>query len=146
MKKNNNLSYYVKEINQVVEETEKTGEAMNPFFEIVRTAIDENKVAELKPDQLKGVREAFEKGVGKYQEMLQTIKSLKAPAKVIGIHKKLERSYETYIEGCQEMVEALSEDGTSVNVEKFNESEVKQDEITDTIAFCIQRMTNLLLK
>ncbi|MGX6977996.1 hypothetical protein ACWN8V_01795 [Vagococcus elongatus] len=144
--KKNNLTYYIQKINQVVEDTEKTGETMHPFFEIVRSAIDENNVDELQPEEIIDIRKSFEDGVAKYQELLEVIKSLKAPARVIGIHKKLERSYTLYVEGCQEMTDALSEDGTSVKIEDFNNAEEKQDEMTEKIAFCIQRMTSILLK
>lgn len=144
--KKNNLSYYVQKINQVVEETEKNGETMHPFFEIIRSAIDDGKADELSSDQLIEIRGAFEEGVSKYQELLEVIKSLKAPARVLGIHKKLERSYTLYVEGCQEMVDSLSEDGAGVKIEDFNEAEQKQDDVTGKIAFCIQRMTSILLK
>jgi ssRNA-specific RNase YbeY (16S rRNA maturation enzyme) len=43
------------------------------------------------------------------------------------------------------MVDAIDADAVSVNVEQFNTSESKQDEATDTISFCIQRVTQLVL-
>jgi hypothetical protein len=68
---------------------------------------------------------------------------LKPPAKVIGNHKKFERAFIQYVEGCQEMTDSLLPE---VNEEAFNAAEKKQDEATDKIYKTIQKITNLLLK
>lgn len=60
---------------------------MNPSYEKVRTAIDDNKVANLSKEELTEIKELFLSGTNKYRELLAEITSLKAPAKVIGIHK-----------------------------------------------------------
>lgn len=141
-----NLGFYIQKINDIVKETEAIGETMNPYFEEVRNALDENKADTLSVDKLTEVHDSFVKGTASYQSLLETIEGLRAPAKVIGIHKKLEKSYTDYVAGCQEMVDAINPSEGSVNQVKFDEAECKQDETTDTIAFCIQRMTNLLMK
>ena len=140
-----NLGFYVQKINDVVTTSENVGEEMNPSYEKVRTAIDNDKLSDLTTDELKEVKELFLSGTNKYRELLAEITSLKAPAKVIGIHKKLEKSFTEYVEGCQEMVDSIDAEAASVNVELFNTSETKQDEATDTISFCIQRVTQLVL-
>ena len=74
--------------------------------------------------------------------MQQTVGTLRPTARVIGIHKKFERAYNDYVDGCLEMIASIKD---GINVEAFNASEQKQDEATEIIAFSIQRMTGILL-
>ncbi|MDT2755831.1 hypothetical protein P7G51_00320 [Enterococcus asini] len=138
-----NIGFYVQKINDIVKDTEAIGEQMNPNYEVIRQAIDEDKLATLTPESLAETREIFEAGTDKYREMLSTIGGLRPPAKVLGIHKKFERAYENYVAGCEEMIASIKED--QVDVPAFNAAESKQDEATEVISFSIQRMTNLLL-
>ncbi|MGX7196767.1 hypothetical protein [Enterococcus olivae] len=138
-----NLGFYVQKINDIVKDTEAIGEEMNPCFEEIRQAIDEDKTAEISEEKRNEIVKVFEEGTKKYQAMKTTIAALRPPARVMGIHKKFERSYFEYVEGCEEMIASLSE---GVDAAAFNAAEAKQDEATDTIAFSIQRMTGLLLK
>ncbi|MFV0557613.1 MAG: hypothetical protein ACK5MW_03115 [Enterococcus sp.] len=139
-----NLGFYVQNINNIVKETEEIGEGMNPSYEEIRQAIDEGTVAEVTPGRLAEITELFASGTTKYKLLLKQIKQLKAPAKVMGIHKKLERSYLEYVAGCEEMTLSLQEG--KVDVHGFEAAEKKQDEATDQISFAIQRLTSLLLK
>ena len=145
MLKKPNLGFYIQKINDVVTASETVGEEMNPSYETVRTAIDTDKVSELSAEELTKTKDLFLSGTDKYRELLAQISGLKAPAKVMGIHKKLEKAFTEYVEGCQEMVDSIDADNKTVNVEMFNASESKQDEATDTISFCIQRVTQLVL-
>lgn len=138
-----NLGYYVQTINDIVQDTEQIGETMNPDYEVIRQAIDEEKLSELTPEKMAGTIESFQEGTAKYKAMLKKIGTLRPPAKVMGIHKKFERSYQKYVAGCEEMILSLQED--AIDTELFNASEKKQDEATDEISFAIQRMTKLLM-
>ncbi len=138
-----NLGYYVQTINDIVQDTEQIGETMNPDYEVIRQAIDEEKLSELTPEKMAGTIESFQEGTAKYKAMLEKIGTLRPPAKVMGIHKKFERSYQKYVAGCEEMI--LSLQGDAIDTELFNASEKKQDEATDEISFAIQRMTKLLM-
>ncbi|MEG0285340.1 MULTISPECIES: hypothetical protein [Vagococcus] len=140
-----NLGFYIQKINDVVTASEQVGEEMNPSYEVIRQAIDSNSISELSAEELKNTQDLFLSGTDKYRELLAQIKGLKAPAKVMGIHKKLEKSFVLYVEGCQEMVDSINVEANSVNEEMFNASEAKQDEATDSISFCIQRVTQLVL-
>lgn len=140
-----NLGYYIQKINDIVTASEEVGEEMNPSYEVVREAIDNGKVSELTEEQLKSTHELFLNGTSKYRNLLAEIKGLKAPVKVMGIHKRLEKAFEVYVEGCQEMIESIELEQLSVNTEKFDASEKKQDEATDNISFCIQRITQLVM-
>lgn len=138
-----NLGYYVQTINDIVQDTEKIGETMNPDYEVIRQAIDENKLQELTSEQIAQTLTTFREGTDKYQAMLEKITRLRPPAKVLGIHKKFERSYQKYVAGCEEMIASLQ--GETIDVTSFDASEKKQDDATDEISFAIQRMTKLLL-
>ena len=141
-----NLGFYIQKINDIVKETETVGETMNPHFEEVRTALDDKKAADLTKEQLATVKEQFTVGTEKYREMSEAIAKLKAPVRVIGIHKKMEKAYSEYVASCDLMVQSIDAESGTINEEQFNQSEEEQDETTDTIAFCIQRMTSLLMK
>ncbi|MCA5011752.1 MULTISPECIES: hypothetical protein [unclassified Enterococcus] len=140
-----NLGYYVQNINDIVKETEEVGEKMNEYYEEVRKAIDEDKVTELAPERIVEIQRIFQDGTKEYETMLEKVSQLRPPARVMGIHKKFERSYIEYLAGCNEMILSLdSEKG--IDVDLFNASEEKQDKATDDISFAITRMSNLLLK
>lgn len=140
-----NLGFYIQKINDVVTTSEEIGEEMNPSYELIRQAIDSDKVADITEEEFKNTKELFSSGTDKYRELLVEIKGLKAPVKVMGIHKKLEKAFTEYVEGCQEMVDSIDAENNSVNQELFNTSETKQDEATDAISFCIQRVTQLVM-
>lgn len=141
-----NLGFYVQKINDIVNETEAIGEEMNPFYETIREAIDQDKTASLSVEQLEEVVTVFSNGTAKYRILIDQIHSLKPPVKVLGIHKKLEKAFDQYLEGCEEMVQAIQVENKNVDRVLFDASEIKQDDTSDTISFCIQRMTQLLMK
>ena len=129
-----------------MQETETIGETMHPHFEVVRTALDNDQVAALTPEQLTDVHTSFAAGVAQYQTLLGTINQLQPPVRVVGIHKKLVKSYDAYVTSCAAMVQAIDTTAGTVDQAAFDASEKAQDTETDTIAFCIQRMTGLLMK
>ncbi|MBO0474794.1 hypothetical protein IGL98_002415 [Enterococcus sp. DIV0840] len=140
-----NLGYYVQNINDIVKETEEVGEKMNDYYEEVRKVIDEGKTAELAPERIAEIKRVFEDGTKEYTLMLEKVTQLRPPARVMGIHKKFERSYIEYLAGCNEMILSLDPE-KGIDVDLFNNSEEKQDKATDDISFAITRMSNLLLK
>jgi len=140
-----NLGYYIQNINDIVKETEDVGETMNVFYEEVREAIDKGTTAELAPERIVEIQRIFAEGTQKYVAMLEKVSQLRPPARVMGIHKKFERSYIEYVAGCNEMVLSLDPE-KGIDVDLFNHSEEKQDKATDDISFAITRMSNLLLK
>lgn len=140
-----NLGYYVQTINTIVNETEQLGEKMNPSYEKIRTAIDKDKLSNLSAAELKEIVKLFEEGTTSYRELLEKINKLRPPAKVIGIHKKLEKAYFNYVAGCEEMTKSIDPEN-GVDIAAFDQSEKKQDESSDTIMFSIEKMTNTLMK
>ena len=118
----------------------------NPRYQFQQVDIcDADKLADVSAEELKATHELFSNGTEKYRGLLAEIKGLKAPAKVMGIHKKLEKSFTAYVEGCQAMVDSIDLDNNTVNQELFNTAETNQDAATDEISFCIQRVTQLVM-
>lgn len=140
-----NLGYYVQTINKIVQDTEEIGEKMNPSYEVIRQAIDKNKLADVSTEQLTEILALFNEGTVDYKNMLATIRGLRPPANVMGMHKKLERSYMNYVAGCEEMIQSIDLE-KGVDIKGFDAAEEKQDVATDDISVAIQRMTNVLLK
>ncbi|MDH6365743.1 hypothetical protein M2139_002763 [Enterococcus sp. PF1-24] len=140
-----NLGYYVQSINDVVTETETIGEKMHPGYEKIRKAIDDNDLKSISADELSEIAKLFKEGTKSYQLLLNRISKLRAPAKVMGIHKKFEKAYINYVAGCEEMISSI-EAADGVDQELFNASEQKQDEASDIIMFTIEKMSNSLLK
>lgn len=140
-----NLGLYVQTINVIVETTEQTGEDMSPYYEELRQAMDANKVNEMTPERFDEIVNKFKEGTSIYRNLSEQITRMKPPVKVIGIHKKLERTYLEYVAGCQEMVDSINIETRSVDQAAFDAAEIKQDESSETITFCITRMTQILL-
>ena len=140
-----NIGHYLKVINTIVTDSEKVGEEMNPSYEIVRHAIDDGKVSDLTVEQLTEIKNQFSTGTEHYRVMENALTQLKAPVKVLGIHKKLEKAFNDYVEGCQEMVDSIDAEHGKVDSEAFDLSEAKQDAATDGISFCIQRITQIIM-
>ncbi|MDN6732781.1 MAG: hypothetical protein L0L58_04615 [Tetragenococcus koreensis] len=129
-----NPNFYVQKINQIVKDTEKVGEDMNPNYE--------ENIAELTEERQLEAVEVFKEGTAKYRDFLKTLSGLRAPARVMGAHKKFERSYQNYVDGCEDMIESISNE---VDVKAFDAAEQKQDEATDGIASALQKITSLLM-
>lgn len=137
-----NPNFYMQKINQIVKETEEVGETMNSHYEEIRTLIDEDKIDELTEDKQLETVEVFKKGTAQYRQLLKTLSGLRAPARVMGVHKKMEQAYQSYVDGCQDMIESITND---VDVAAFDAAEQKQDQATDSIALALQKITNSLI-
>lgn len=132
----------MQKLNQIVKETEEIGETMNSHYEEVRELIDKDKVDELTEDKQLEIVEVFKKGTAQYRQLFKTLANLRAPARVMGVHKKIEQSYQAYVDGCEDMIESISND---IDVAAFDAAEQKQDQATDNIASSLQKITNLLM-
>ncbi|MCF1632434.1 hypothetical protein [Tetragenococcus koreensis] len=137
-----NPNFYLQKINQIVKDTEEIGETMNPNYEEIRALIDEGKSAELTEERQLAAVEVFKEGTAKYCDLLKSLSSLRAPARIMGVHKKFERAYQTYVDGCEDMIESIA---NGIDIEAFDVAEQKQDEATDAIAASLQKMTSLLM-
>lgn len=141
-----NTGFYVRVINDAITESESIGEKMNPSYEVIREAIDNKTLEKVELEKLKEIHQAFTEGTDRYRVISAMITEIKPPIKVMGIHKKLEKAFELYVEGCQAMVDSIQLDKGTVDAAAFDASEAIQDEATDSIAFSVQRMTSLIMK
>lgn len=139
-----NIVFYMRKINEIVTRTEELGEELNPYYEKIRTAIDESQIETLTQETLVETYDHFKAGTDEYEKMLSDLKELKPTVKIIGIHKKLEKAFSEYVEGCQEMCESIDTKTGTVNETSFNQSEEKQDAATKSISFCIQKIAQLV--
>jgi hypothetical protein len=139
-----NAGFYISKINDIVTLTEDTGDKLHESYEVIRKAIDNDKLSEVSAEQLTEINTEFSAGVATYNEQLALIKTLKPTPRVMGIHKKFERAYTDYVAACQAMVDSINEG--VVDAKAFDASEVQQDEASQEISFAIQRMTNLIMK
>lgn len=137
-----NPNFYAQKVSQIVQEIEKIGEKMNPDYEFLRQMIDKKQLDELTDEKKQEIRTAFQVGTDQYKALFDQLKKLRAPARVMGMHKKFERAFEDYVAGCQGMVDSLKD--TTVDVSSFAAAEKQQDDATDAISFAIQRIMNLL--
>ena len=65
-----NLGLYIQNINQIVQETEAIGENLNPKYEEIRQAIDQEQLAEISAEKISEIVETFANGTSKYEAML----------------------------------------------------------------------------
>lgn len=137
----NTVPYYARNIQVLVETIENVGEEMNPYFQAIRENIDNQTIDSLSKEELTKTYDAFSKGVGEYEKLVPLLSSVRPPAKILGIHKRLESVVKKYVESCKKMTEAVN---GSVNEKEFNESEKEQDAIADDMAFCVQRISTLI--
>lgn len=139
-----NINYYAQAVNTAITDTEEIGESLNGHFEILKEALDNGKVAEVEAKQLATIKEQFAAGTEKYRSIDAKLNSLKAPVKVIGVHKQLLKSYAEFVRGCQEMTDSIDLDKHSVDTEAFESSEALQDVSSDEMMKSIQRITKIL--
>ncbi|MGX7417995.1 hypothetical protein ACWOFR_04230 [Carnobacterium gallinarum] len=139
-----NINYYAQAVNTAITDTEEIGESLNPHFEVLKEALDQNKVTELSVEQLTTIKEKFAEGTEKYRGINTILVGLKAPVKVLGVHKQLLKSYSEFIRGCQEMTDSIDAEKQAVDTEVFTSSEAVQDVSSDSMMKTIQRITKIL--
>lgn len=137
------LAYYLTTINTVVTDTEQIGTDLNGAFEEIKGAIENKDAANFDDARRLEIIALFQEGTDKYRMMFEKIGRLKAPARLLGNHKKFEQAYKAYVVGCEEMVLSL-QDG--IDEAAFRAAEEKQDQATDQIAAAIQKMTQVMVK
>lgn len=127
----------------VVRGMEAEQEALNPKFEQLRTAIDEDKLADINADDYAATKSAFAEGTATYQQQLDSLTTADAPARLMGNHKLLVAAYTDFVAGCQAMTDSLGKDKASLDVAAFNAAEQAQDAATEQIMKHLQRVSQL---
>lgn len=121
------MQRYAKTVSDVIDATSKNGEDLNDDYETLRKAIDNNSVAELTSDQLKGIKDHFQSGTDKYKDNVNKLQQVAVPVKLLGKHKLLVRHYEDYADACQAMTDSIDAEAANVDADKFNQSEKDQE-------------------
>lgn len=65
---------YMPVLSKVIESTEKMGEELNPSFEKLRQAIDNDAVAQMVPAEFNDIQMEFSDGTDQYQQNLAQLK------------------------------------------------------------------------
>lgn len=68
------IQTYMPVLSKVIESTEKMGEELNPSFEKLRQAIDNDAVAKMVPAEFNDIQMEFSDGTEQYQQNLAQLK------------------------------------------------------------------------
>ncbi|MFC6180264.1 hypothetical protein [Lactiplantibacillus daowaiensis] len=139
------MATYMPVLTKVIETTEKMGEQMNPSFEKIRQAIDDDAVAKMVPAEFNDIQMEFTDGTEQYQTNLANLKKAPVPARLIGKHRNLIAAYETYVEACAAMTASLNIEDTTVDVAAFNQAEKDQETAMDHVSTDVQRIMAMVM-
>lgn len=134
---------YAQLINGMIQNLEDNQNDLNGDYERLKQALDEDKVTEISAEDYWAIQEHFQKGTNSYKDQLTKLQKGQAPAKLMGTHHLLLDAYESFVDGCQDMVDSMLDDRT-IDREKFDAAEQVQDLATDKIGKYIQKITQLI--
>lgn len=134
---------YGRVIDNVMGRVEQLQDRMSPEFEELRAAIDNNTLADLDVKHYDDIRKDFAAGTADYGTLLKQYQTASAPARLIGNHILLTKSFAGFVDGCQAMTDSLS-DNKQIDVEAFNAAEKKQDEQTELITRYLQKIQTMV--
>ena len=90
-----NINQYLGVINNVLDSTQKMSAKMDPYFNIFRSALNDDE--EIEAEDYQATQESFGEGVKQYQTNLTTLEKAQAPALLIGVHKILIAHYREFV-------------------------------------------------
>lgn len=131
---------YVQQLSTFLQEIEGAGSHVAPFFEKLRTAIDDDKVADMDGVEFKEIAAEFDDVVEVYQALNTKMQQMKAPARYFGGHAKLSNIFAEYTAATEMMANALYVNQQAVNMDDFVKSEQDQDELIGKFYVQVQRM------
>ncbi|WP_416353292.1 hypothetical protein ACNAN0_10940 [Agrilactobacillus fermenti] len=134
---------YAQLINDLVENLEKNQSDLNPDFEKLKAAIQQDTVKDIPADDYWQIQEHFQQGTNNYQADLEKLQHGQAPARLVGTHHLLLHAYEDFVAGCQQMVDSMLDDRT-IDTKAFDTAEQAQDAATEKIGKYIQKLTQLI--
>jgi len=139
------MATYMPVLSKVIESTEKTGEALNPSFEKLRQAIDDDAVAKMVPAEFNDIQMEFTDGTEQYQQNVQLLKKAGVPARLIGRHRNLLAAYEAYATACAAMTASLNVTDQTVDLAAFNEAEKAQETEMARVSNDVQRIITMVM-
>ncbi|MEE6715304.1 hypothetical protein [Schleiferilactobacillus harbinensis] len=135
--------YYAKTINDVMDGITSIQEKMDPDYQLVRNAIDENAVDKIAEEKYFSIIENFTKGTNGYRDLQAQLEKSAVPARLMGNHHLLLGAFKTFVAGCQAMIDSMHDDRT-VDVAAFRAAEAAQDKATDNIGKYLGRVDQLV--
>lgn len=133
-----NVNQYLGVINNVLDSTQKMSAKMDPYFNIFRSALNDNE--EIEAEDYQATEESFGEGVKQYESNLSILEKAQAPAQLIGVHKNLIAHYRDFVKGCEAMNESIDYQGHSVDKDKFDEAESIQEAAMDKVNRSVQKI------
>ncbi|TYC47895.1 hypothetical protein ESZ50_10735 [Weissella muntiaci] len=131
---------YITKLSEIVQETEAAGERVAPFFEKLAQAIADDAVAAMPSAEFKEIAVEFDDVVEVYQVATKKLSALKAPARMIGGHTVLNKTFAQYTDATEVMAQALDVSGQKIDMVAFNQSEEDQDALMTKFYSQVQRL------
>jgi hypothetical protein len=120
---------YALKVGEIAQLTEDTGEKTSPYFDKLDEALQADKLADMSKADFQEIATAFDDAVDIYQDAASNLSAVKAPARVIGMHKALAQVFQEYADATQAMADALDVDKQAVDLEAFRNSETQQNDL-----------------
>ncbi|MEY2384900.1 hypothetical protein [Lactiplantibacillus pentosus] len=136
---------YMPVLSKIIESTEKMGEELNPSFEKLRKAIDDDAVAEMVPAEFSDIQLEFSDGTEQYEQNLAQLKKVGVPARLIGRHRNLINAYEAYTKACAAMTASIDLENQTIDVAAFNQAESDQETEMGRISNNVQRIMSAVM-
>jgi len=136
---------YMPVLSKVIESTEKMGEELNPEFEKLRQAIDNDAVAQMVPAEFNDIQMEFSDGTEQYQKNLALLKKAAAPARLIGRHRNLVAAYEAYTNACAAMTSSMDIEKQTIDTAVFDQAEKDQEAEMARISNHVQRIMSSVM-
>ena len=124
-----NVNQYLGVINNVLDSTQKMSAKMDPYFNIFRSALNDDEEIEAEDYQ-----------ATQYQTNLTTLENAQAPAQLIGVHKNLIAHYREFVKGCEAMNASIDYQGYQVDREQFDAAEKAQETAMDKVNRSVQKI------
>lgn len=139
----NNSNQYFINLRNLMEMMGKTNEAVAPTFDKLRQAIDDQSLDKLSDAEFKNIKSEFIEASDNYLEGINLIKSVQAPAKLIGTNLNLIKYYQGYANATKAMTDALDDSKKAVDLKAFNQSEEDQDTFIEKFNTTLNKLLSM---
>lgn len=133
-----NVNQYLGVINNVLDSTQKMSAKMDPYFNVFRSALNDDE--EIEAEDYQATQKNFSEGVKQYQVNLVTLEKAQAPAQLIGVHKNLIAHYREFVKGCEAMSASIDYQDHQVDRKQFDAAEKAQETAMDKVNRSIQKI------
>ncbi|AVH75492.1 hypothetical protein PAF15_06245 [Weissella koreensis] len=136
---------YAMKLSQLVQTTEESGSNVAEYFEKIRTAIDEDQVAEMPKAEFAEISVEFDDVVEVYKKAADDLDQMKAPVRLIGVHGSLKKTFRDYYDATVAMANALDVNKQQVDVTAFDQSEQDQDQLMEEFMKQVRRAFQMVM-